>query len=369
MGRVPTRNKNLPTGMRARHRGRITYYFLDTGKRPRREISLGSDYIEAVRKWAELTADTIPSAIRPTFRMVAERYVREVLHKKGLGTQRKNMNELAHLYQFFDDRQEPMDSIEPVMVRQYLAWRSSSVADERRKKNASLAARGMDVPEWTGKEGEVAANRDKALLSHIWNFARGAGLTNLANPCAGIKGFKEDGRDVYIDNAVFAAVYAAAAPGLCDALDLAYLTGQRPADMLKITRANLKDGAIEISQNKTRKKLRIEIVGELAALLERIDRRPVVGIGLINNEDGQRMTTYMLRYAFEAAREKAAGENPEIEKDIKKFQFRDLRAKAATDVDDASGIAVAQAQLGHTTPAMTARYVRHRRGKLVKPTK
>ena len=134
-------------------------------------------------------------------------------------------------------------------------------------------------------------------------------------------------------------------------------------------RAHLKDGAIEISQNKTRKKLRIEIVGELAALLARIDTRPAVGIALINNEDGQRMTSYMLRYAFEAAREKAAVDNPEIEQDIRNFQFRDLRAKVATDVDDESGIAVAQAQLGHTTTAMTARYVRHRRSKLVKPTK
>lgn len=77
----------------------------------------------------------------------------------------------------------------------------------------------------------------------------------------------------------------------------------------------------------------------------------------------------MLRYAFEAARKKAAAENPKIEKDIQNFQFRDLRAKAATDVDDISGINAAQAQLGHTTTAITARYVRHRRGKLVKPTK
>lgn len=29
----------------------------------------------------------------------------------------------------------------------------------------------------------------------------------------------------------------------------------------------------------------------------------------------------------------------------------------------------AQEQLGHSTPMMTARYVRHRRGELVKPTK
>ena len=54
MGRKPTTNLNLPTGMRARKRKYGTYYYLDVGVRDgvRKEISLGSDYIEAVRKWA-----------------------------------------------------------------------------------------------------------------------------------------------------------------------------------------------------------------------------------------------------------------------------------------------------------------------------
>ena len=51
------------------------------------------------------------------------------------------------------------------------------------------------------------------------------------------------------------------------------------------------------------------------------------------------------------------------------FQFRDLRAKAATEADDDRGIEQAQALMGHSTPAMTRRYIRHRAGKLVKPSK
>lgn len=369
MGRVPTKNKNLPTGMRARHRGKLTHYYLDTGEKPRREIALGNDYVEAVRKWGQLTASSIPSASRPTFRRVAERYISEVMHKKGKETQRKNMNELANLRKFFDDPREPMESIRPVMVRQYLEWRTAGIVEELRLKNAARAAEGLPVKKMTGKEGQVAANRDKALLSHIWNFARGAGLTNLANPCAGIMGYKEDGRDVYVGDEVLAAVYAASGLGLRDALDMAYLTGQRPADTLKLTRANVKDGALEISQNKTKKKLRVEIVGELAALMDRIDKRCAMGVALINNEGGQKMTTFMLRYAFESARAKAAMDNPKIEAEIRNFQFRDLRAKAGTDTEEERGIDAAQAQLGHSTATMTAQYVRHRRGKLVKPTK
>lgn len=59
------------------------------------------------------------------------------------------------------------------------------------------------------------------------------------------------------------------------------------------------------------------------------------------------MTTRMLRTRFDAARN-AAG----IDKKL--FQFRDLRANAATEMDDAGGIRQTQALLGHTTEGMTA---------------
>lgn len=355
--------------MRARHRGKLTHYYLDTGAKPRKEIPLGNDYVAAVRKWAELTVSAIPATAQITFRMVAERYIREVMSQKAKGTQRKNMNEMAQLLKFFDDRQESINSIQPVMVRQYLEWRRTGIIAEIKQKNIAREASGLPAIEITGKEGQVAANRDKALLSHIWNFARGAGLTNLANPCAGIKGYREEGRDVYVDDEILAAVYEAAGQGLRDALDLAYLTGQRPADTLKFSRAHIKDGALEIQQDKTKRRLRIEVVGEFAAVLNRIASRRITGLALVNNDDGQQMTTYMLRYAFESARNKAAAQNPLISEAILKFQFRDLRAKAATDIDDDRGIDAAQAQLGHSTTTMTAHYVRHRRGKLVKPTK
>ena len=51
------------------------------------------------------------------------------------------------------------------------------------------------------------------------------------------------------------------------------------------------------------------------------------------------------------------------------FQFRDLRAKAATDTDEMSGTRDAQALLGHATEAMTAGYIRHKVGKKVKPVR
>ena len=52
-----------------------------------------------------------------------------------------------------------------------------------------------------------------------------------------------------------------------DAMDLALLTGQRPADVLKLQRTDIRDGALWIVQNKTGTRLGIEVTGELAAVI------------------------------------------------------------------------------------------------------
>jgi integrase len=62
----------------------------------------------------------------------------------------------------------------------------------------------------------------------------------------------------------------------------------------------------------------------------------------------------MLRNRFDEARE-AAGAT---------FQFRDIRAKAATDTGD---LGHAQKLLGHKTREMTEHYTRKRTGERVKP--
>ncbi len=132
MDHKPKRNMNLPAGMRARHRASRTYYYLDTGGTPRREIPHGSDYALAVQTWAELTISSPPRhADLLTFRYAAKRYQREIkrLQQKGRAV--------------------------------------------------------------TGTEGRVRANREKALCSRIWNFARERGLTakrESLRRCARISG-------------------------------------------------------------------------------------------------------------------------------------------------------------------------------------
>ena len=54
---------------------------------------------------------------------------------------------------------------------------------------------------------------------------------------------------------------------------------------------------------------------------------------------------------------------------MKRFQFRDLRAKAGTDKADATDMREAQQQLGHNSLKTTEIYVRARAGAKVTPTK
>lgn len=341
MGRKPTKPGAIPR-LRPRKRGSKTYYFYDHGGSPRREESLGSDYGLAIQKWAELErAAHAPETPQIMFDWVCDRYMAEVATRKSARTFEDNKDELRKLKAFFCDPPAPLEAIKPVNVRQYMTWRTS------------------------GGTAFVRANREKALLSHMWNYARDRGYTALPNPCAGIKGFKETGRDVYIEDAQYQAIWAAADACVQDAMDLAYLLGQRPADVLSLTEMDVRDGAVHLTQNKTAHKLRVEVSAELSALLERIRARKrgytVHSTRLVVSEHGRSMTVAAMSRRWLKACKAAQ---------ITGIQFRDLRAKAGTDKTDSAGdIRQAQQQLGHSSVVMTEHYVRKRRGAKVTPTR
>lgn len=346
MGRKPSKPGAIPR-FRARRQksGRVAYYYdhgIVDGKR--KEEPLGLDYGLAIKRWAEIEHEAAPPAsAAPTFRWVGERYMAEVVPKKAERTQQDNRHEFANLLEFFDDPPGPLEAIEPVNIRQYLTWRTAEGT------------------------GFIRANREKSLFSHIWNFAREKGYTAKPNPCQGVKGFKEEGRDVYMEDVEYQRVWEAADVCLRDAMDLAYLTGQRPADTLRMSDMHLRDGVLHVSQGKTKAKLRITVEpgGELAELLERIRARKaafkVHNTRLVVNERGRPIGTNAMSRRWAKACE-AAG--------VEGVQFRDLRAKAGTDKADSSGdIRQAQQQLGHKSVVMTEAYVRQRRGQKVTPTR
>lgn len=343
MGRKSTKAGAVPR-LRARVRRGVTWYYYDHGGKPRKETPLGKDYGIAIKKWAEFEHESkIPAPAVITFKFVADAYMIKVAAHKAMRTFEDNKREIANLISFFDDPPCPLEAIKPVTVRQYMTWRT--------KKGT----------------GYTRANREKALLSHIWNFARDEGYTDLPNPCAGIKGFKEDGRDAYIEDDQYEAIWEKGDVCVRDAMDLAFLLGQRPADVIKLAETDIRQGFIQIKQGKGDKKVRIQVEegGELSSLLARIKERKsgfkVYSTRLIVNEKGRSIGVNAMsrRWAKACKAAKVTG-----------LQFRDLRAKAATDKEESTGnIREAQKQLGHSNVRTTEIYLRNRRGAKVTPTK
>lgn len=326
MGRKRTTNHDLPPRMHVK--GKM-YYHVSTDS-PRKWTKLGSDLALAKRLWAEIEGERY-DVNDITFRGIAVRYRKEVFPTKAPQTQRDNEKELERLAAVFGAM--PIDAIKPHHIKRYL--------DER------------------GKTAKVRANRERALFSHVFNFARQHGYTDAPNPCAGVKGHRETGRDRYIEDVEFLAVWSKAHYTVQDAMDLAHLTGQRPADLLKLNRGDIRDDMLWFTQNKTGKKLRITITGELKELIERIlsrQHRTAGGDALLQDGNGQRLTYGTLRTRFDRARKDAQVD----------FQFRDIRAKAATDAVDFDH---ANKLMGHKTRSMTEHYTRDRKGDKVRPLK
>lgn len=103
------------------------------------------------------------------------------------------------------------------------------------------------------RQAKTQANRELAVLSIVWGWARRWGMTRLVWPAAGIKGWKnpEKARISTLDMEVFDAVYEFADQTLRDAMDIASATGMRLTDVRTIM---LPDGhRIEIDASKTGK--------------------------------------------------------------------------------------------------------------------
>jgi len=167
-------------------------------------------------------------------------------------------------------------------------------------------------------------------------------------------------RTIYVTDAMYDAVHASASAPLRDAMDLAYLTGQRPADALRVSEHDIIEGRLIVTQAKTRQPLRIVIAGKLAVLIERIRTRKadlnVVIAGLLANTNGKRITASVLRNYFNRASELAALTHPDLAESIGAFHFYDLRAKAADDTNDLRGEQAASNLLGHDSVKTTQRH-------------
>lgn len=191
-------------------------------------------------------------------------------------------------------------------------------------------------------------NRKLSVLRMVFDYAVDLEIVD-SNPCAGIRRLSEKKRDRLLSVAEYQSIYSVAAPRIRSIMELAFLTGQRLMDVVRIHRSDLKDDGIHFKQDKTRAKLVIRWTPELEGAVARAKSLTtnVKALTLFCNRRGK-APDYKSIYMQWTTACAAAG--------VEDAQMRDLRAMSATWAEE-QGVNPTRL-LGHRSEAMTLRYLR-----------
>lgn len=312
MGRRRQNNLDLPPRMA--QKGKAYYYVTSTT--PRRWLPLGSDLGEARRKWAEL-----------------ENGPREENRIDNLIDAWISSPAFAALAPSSRTCYESVSK----QVKAY--FKDGYAADI---KPHHVAGWMDDHP------SKSQANLGRALLSNVMTLAVRKGFIDR-NPVSEIKRHNLKSRGRYITDEEYRAIRAHAHPVLQSAMDISYVTAARISDILAIHLSNWTAEGLTIKQIKTGKLQLFRRSAALEAVIESAKAipRPVRGLFLLCTQRGKPYSYATINTWWQQAREKAG---------IDDVHFHDIRGKSATDAKR-DGIDY-QALLGHTTKAMSDRYIK-----------
>lgn len=261
-------------------------------------IKLGKTETESLKAYAELLAE--PSGF--TMSHLFDRYIKNEIPKKAERTQFNNLREIELLRNVFG-------KMKPSQVK---------------KKH---------IAQYLDLKGNVAANREIALLSHVFKKAIRWGMLEL-NPCTDVERNKENRNEkLYITDEQYQAIYSIAPDRIQIAMELARITGLRQGDLLRLTWDNITEKGLLVKMGKTGKSLLFEITPQLAALL---DRCAAIGDDFLLGKYSSS--------GFQTAWQRLIKGQP------MRFKFMDLRAKAASETNNATEL------LGHADSRVTEKH-------------
>lgn len=312
MGRRRKSNHDLPPRM---HKKGNSYYYV-TSTTPRRWVPLGNDLQKARVEWAKLENGP------------------------------RDENLVANLI----DGWLKSDAFEQLAPSSRICYESVS----KQLKVFFEGAHAQDVKphhvaEWMDEHpSKSQANLGRAVLTNVMSIAVRKGFIDR-NPVAEIKRHNIKGRGRYLTDEEYRAIRAQAHPVLQAAMDISYVTAARISDILAIRLTNWTDEGLTIKQIKTGKLQIFKRSPMLDAVIAQAKSipRPVRGLFLLCTQKGQPYSYATINTWWQDAREKAG---------IKDAHFHDIRGKSATDAKR-EGIDY-QALLGHSTKAMSDRYIK-----------
>jgi integrase len=315
MGRRRSRWFDLPP--RLQRKG-SSFYFVTSGP-SRKWIPLGSDLAKAKRLWADLDAGA-PASLS-----------------------------VADLVQRYIDREARPYST----AKQYKSYHKT-IAGAFPIPAAQLTS--QHVALWRELNGKRKGYCDGciALVRAATRLGQELGLCNLVS----VEKWNPGGRERDLSHGEFRAIRDAAVEWLTVGMDIGYLTGARPSDVRALRWSQVGSHSVVLRQIKTGTRQEFTMNPDLASVLARARQRPILGLYVVATDRGQPISRDMMSRAWIAART-AAG--------IPDAQFRDIRAMAAKASKE--GGQDYQALLGHTTRAMSERYIKGRQTVVAEPVR
>lgn len=326
MPRKRKSNKHLPERVYFKN-GAFRFLPKNPPKGSRTWITLGKTTSEMWRAYAELQ---ISNEQINTVNQLIDRYLLEIAPQKSAASYKDNLYQSKYLKAFFGEMLPR--TITPVDIYKYLDIRS--------------------------KAGKTSANREFALFSHICSYGIRWGLMAI-NPCSGVKKFSEKRRSRNVSKEEFEKIYSIATYPINYAMKLLYLMGLRPNEVLNLKMNNITSEGFLVELTKTKHSVSKKLVqwsDELRELVNQLVKQNKLKSKegfLLCNTTGQPYTYDGFSTLWQRTMKKAVADGL-IEN---AFQFRDIRHKAATDLEKSHGREAARQLLGHTSQNTTARYI------------
>lgn len=318
MPRPRKTNRHLPAGMYQRAG---TYYHVTGG----RWINLGRDFADALAKYAaanrgEVALRTVGDAITAYLADAAGRLKPATLEGYRISAGR----------------------LVPIFGHMMLG-----------------AVTAAHVYRYMARDGRVRSNRDKALLSAAYSYARRMGAFDGVDPTKGLQWRNpERPRNRYIEDAELDTLTLKASPKLAAMMRLSYLTGLRLGDVLRLRWEDVGTEGLHITAGKTGKRAVIlwsDALRDAIKDARRLARKDAVYVFEGRTKRGKPYTPSGVKAMFRRVKIKAG---------LPDVTFHDLRRKAGSDVDAAHATQLLQ----HGDARVTSKHYRAKPER-VRPTK
>ena len=287
-------------------------------------IKLGVDKQEALKRYAEIMGNlSQESGMSKLF----NRYEADVIPAKAPRTRKDNLKEMKQLRGVFGGMHP--SEITTMHCQQYLDLR--------------------------GKSSKTQANHEIALLSHIFRKAMQWGIVDR-NPVKGAEKHKIKARDRYVEDWELDEFLKASTPFIKAWVDVKLMTGLRQGDLLALPLNALREDGIAVTSRKTGRKGFIAWTPALKKAINALKAcNRVQGMTVVCDRHGKPLSDSAFQNRWRAVMTDAL-EQTEL---AERFTEHDLRAKHATDVDQAGGDATAN--LLHDDKRTTDAYLRSKK--------